>query len=527
MKMRTVRHPLVLAALATVCGAAANAWTGRPGPRIPSLAGSRQGAVSVSDSSQKEASSAGLPAGVTAAVSIDGITQYNFSNGLRVLLIPDDSKATITVNITYLVGSRNEVYGETGMAHLLEHLMFKGTPAHPNIPDEMSAHGCSLGNTLESASGLSNGTTWFDRTNYYETFPATEDNLKWALELEADRMIHSFIARKDLDSEMTVVRNELESDENDPITVLKQRTRSAAYEWHNYSKDTIGARSDIENVPISRLQGFYHRYYQPDNAVLIVAGKFDAPKTLSAIDRAFGTIPRPSRELERSYTVEPAQDGEREATVRAVADTQALVLGYHIPAGSHRDMAAIEIFAGIVADPPSGRLFKLLNAHAEGAVVNNQVLFQHDRGMVFCSAQIGKESSFTETRGKMIETIEGMGAAPPTQEEVDRVRAAEESAIDSRFASTTANGIWLSEWIALGDWRLFFVYRDSLKKVSPADVARVAKYYFQPSNRTVAALIPTDKPDRAEIPPTADIEAIANGYKGSGPAASEGEAFDP
>ncbi|MXZ35514.1 MAG: insulinase family protein, partial [Acidobacteria bacterium] len=202
--------------------------------------------------------------------SVEGITEYRLDNGLRVLLFPDPSKPTITVNITYLVGSLHESYGETGMAHLLEHLVFKGTPRHPNIPQELTEHGARP-----------NGTTWFDRTNYFETFRATDKNLDWALDLEADRMINSFIAKKDLDSEMTVVRNEFERGENNPFRILMQRSLASAFLWHNYGKSTIGARSDIENVSIDRLKAFYRKYYQPDNAVLLVAGKFEVASTLA------------------------------------------------------------------------------------------------------------------------------------------------------------------------------------------------------------------------------------------------------
>ena len=230
-----------------------------------------------------------LPKGVERVTSVEGITEYRLaSNGLKVLLFPDPTKETITVNVTYLVGSAHENYGETGMAHLLEHLVFKGTPRHPNIPQELTAHG-----------SRPNGTTWTDRTNYFETFAATDENLQWALDLEADRMVNSFIAKKDLDSEMTVVRNEFELGENDPFSVLLERTMSSAYLWHNYGKTTIGARSDIENVPIDRLQAFYKRYYQPDNAVLLVAGRFDEPKTLALIDKHFSSIAKPTRTLER------------------------------------------------------------------------------------------------------------------------------------------------------------------------------------------------------------------------------------
>src|SRR5512141_2728183 len=156
-----------------------------------------------------------LPPGVQKKTSMGGITEYQFPNGLRVLLYPDASNPKITVNVTYLVGSRNEGYGETGMAHLLEHMLFKGTPRHPNIPQELTAHGARP-----------NGTTWLDRTNYFETFQATEENLRWALDLAADRMVHSFIAKKDLDSEMTVVRNDFEMGENSPPAVLFERVLS-------------------------------------------------------------------------------------------------------------------------------------------------------------------------------------------------------------------------------------------------------------------------------------------------------------
>src|SRR5215470_19138319 len=226
--------------------------------------------------------------------SVEGITEYRLANGLRVLLFPDQSKPTMTVNITYLVGSAQEGYGETGMAHLLEHLQFKGTPKHTNIPQELTEHGART-----------NATTWVDRTNYFETLQASESNLQWALGLEADRMVNSFIAKKDLDSEMTVVRNEFERGENDPGSVLEERVLSTAFLWHNYGHSTIGARSDIENVPIERLQAFYHNHYQPDNAVLMVAGKIDEAKTLAWVNELFGVIPTPTRKLDLTYTEEP------------------------------------------------------------------------------------------------------------------------------------------------------------------------------------------------------------------------------
>ena len=214
--------------------------------------------------------------------SVEGITEYRLPNGLRVVLFPDPTKPTFTLNVTYFVGSKHEGYGEAGMAHLLEHLLFKGTPKYKNIPQQLTERGARP-----------NGTTWLDRTNYYETMPATDANLAWALDFEADRMVNSFIARKDLDSEMTVVRNELERGENDPHSVLLRRVMSAAFQFHNYGKPTIGTRADLENVPIERLQAFYRKYYRPDNAMLVLAGRFDEAQALQLIQSTFGKVRAP------------------------------------------------------------------------------------------------------------------------------------------------------------------------------------------------------------------------------------------
>ncbi len=456
-----------------------------------------------------------LPKGVTRVTSVEGITEYRLENGLRVLLFPDQSKQTITVNVTYLVGSRQENYGETGMAHLLEHMVFKGTPNHKNIPQELTAHGA-----------FPNGSTSFDRTNYFETFSATDANFDWALDLESDRMINSFIAKKDLDSEMTVVRNEFESGENSPFLVLLKRMLGTTYDWHNYGNLPIGNRSDIENVPIERLQAFYHNYYQPDNAVLLVAGKFDSNKALDMIAGKFGSIPRPTRKLEPIYTVEPAKDGERTVDVRRVGDTQLVMALYHIPAGSHPDFAAIDILTQILADTPSGRLHKALVETKKAASVGGFNFQQHDPGMLLVNAEVPKDKSVEEVRQTMIETVEGMATKPPTAEEVERARTSLLKNIELTLNSADRVGLQLSEWMAQGDWRLFFLHRDRLKKVTPADVERVAAAYLKPTNRTVGQFIPTEKPDIAEIPPTPDVEALVKDYKGEA-AIAAGEAFDP
>ena len=203
-----------------------------------------------------------LPAGVTKGPALAGITEYSYPNGLRVLLLPDPASAKLSVNMVYLVGSRSEGYGETGMAHLLEHLNFILSRDGRNIKKELADHGADW-----------NGTTSYDRTNYYETVSASDANLKWALGLEATRMVNMRIEKQLLDTEMTVVRNEFEMGENNPAGILDERVRATAFLWHNYGKSTIGSLADIEKVPIDKLAAFYQKYYQPDNAVLIVGGR--------------------------------------------------------------------------------------------------------------------------------------------------------------------------------------------------------------------------------------------------------------
>src|SRR5262245_27863209 len=277
-----------------------------------------------------------LPAGVQKGPSLAGITEYTYPNGLRVLLLPDSGSSSITVNVVYLVGSRHEGYGESGMAHLLEHMLFIKSTHDRNIKKELEDHGARW-----------NGTTWYDRTNYYETVNASDENLEWALGLEAERMVKMRIEKPLLDTEMTVVRNEFERGENSASGVLEERVLSTAYLWHNYGKSTIGSRADIERVPIDRLAAFYQKHYQPDNAVLTIAGQIDTSRTLSMIAETLGGISRPTRKLDETYTIEPAQDGERSVELRRVGKGKNLILAYHSPALAHADSAVLEVLSGI------------------------------------------------------------------------------------------------------------------------------------------------------------------------------------
>lgn len=447
--------------------------------------------------------------------SVEGITEYRLSNGLRILLFPDPSKSTITVNITYLIGSALEGYGETGMAHLLEHMVFKGTKKHPDIPQELTAHGARP-----------NGTTWYDRTNYYETFSATDENLKWALDLESDRMVNSFIAKKDLETEFSVVRNEFESGENDPSRVLMERIMSTAYLWHNYGKSTIGSKEDIERVPIENLQAFYKKYYQPDNAVLTVAGKIDEAKTLKWISEYFSVIPQPKRQLPKVYTSEPVQDGERFVELKRAGDVQIAACGYHIPPGSHPDYIAIRLLVDVLVNEPSGRLYKALVESKKVSSISGFSFALKDPGYAYFSAELLKEKSIDEAVKTMSGLFDDLKNNPVLKEEVDRARNKLIKNFDMLYNNSERVGLALSEYIALGDWRLWFLYRDNLEKTTVEDVNRAAKNYFKPSNRTSGIFIPDAAPDRAYIPAAPDIEPLVKNYKGK-EKLGDAESFDP
>jgi zinc protease len=461
------------------------------------------------------AAPAPLPAGVVRGPSLGGISEYSFPNGLKVLLLPDRSQETITVNVTYLVGSRHEGYGERGMAHLLEHLVFKGTATYPNPKSEFVKHGVRY-----------NGTTSFDRTNYFGTFPARQELLELMLDLEADRMVNSRISKADLDSEMTVVRNEFESGENSPFGLLRDRMNGTAYLWHNYGRSVIGTLSDIENVPIERLQAFYRHYYQPDNAVVIVAGRFDEARALDAIARTFGQLARPKRALRATYTAEPPQDGERTVTLRRVGEVQIAAALYHVPPGSHPDFVPVDLLTQILVAQPAGRLHKALVETGKATTTFGAERQTREAGSVYFGASVGKTLPLDPARDALLATIEGFAARPVTDEELERARTKIKNDVEQLLTNSRSVALTLSEFVAMGDWRLLFWYRDRLNGVTRDDVQRIATTYLRPANRTLGLFYPTTQPERVAVPRAPDVAAMLKDFNG-GTDVAMGEAFDP
>jgi len=453
--------------------------------------------------------------GIMKLHEIEGISEYRLANGTRVLLFPDDSKDVVTVNMTVFVGSRHEGYGEAGMAHLLEHMLFKGTPDHPSIPKLLTERGANF-----------NGTTWVDRTNYYETLPATDENLEFAIRLEADRLVNSFIRGEDLASEMTVVRNEFERGENSPIQVLMQRIQAVAYDWHNYGKSTIGNRSDIERVPIVALRQFYKKYYRPDNVMVIVAGKFKPETALEYLGKYFGTLKQPETPIDPTYTVEPPKDGERTVVLRRVGDVQYVGAAYHVPASSHPDFAAVRALTYIMSDEPGGRLYKNLVEQDLASNVFAMASAFHDPGIFMAFAEVPQTASIETARGTMIATLEESFATTPiSQQETERAKQQILKRRDLEAAESNQIAVSLSDWAAQGDWRLYFLFRDAVEMLTAEQIQEVAQKYFVRNNRTVGLFIPTDKPQRVSVPESPSLAERLDGYVGRDVIAA-GEAFD-
>lgn len=446
---------------------------------------------------------------------LGGIEEYRLPNGLQILLFPDATQTTTTVNITYRVGSRHESPGEYGMAHLLEHLLFKGTQRQQDIPGAMAQRGVRF-----------NGTTTVDRTNYFASFNANADTLGFLLDLEADRMVNSRVAKADLDTEMTVVRNEFERGENQPFSVLMQRVNAAAFSWHPYGNATIGPKSDIENVPIEKLQGFYKRFYRPDNATLLIAGQFDRAATLALIGKHFGALAKPVAPIPQPYTVEPAQDGERSVVVRRVGGQPLLLAAYHVPAITHPDTPALLVYGLLMSLQPSGQLYKQLVEPKLAVAAGISGLGGVDPGTTAAYAALPPGADVDKVQALLLDLAEGRSAQPFDESELARVRDIALNSYRQQMKNPEALIQQISGLVAAGDWRLLFQLMEDIPKVTLADVERVRAAYFRPANRTLGRYLPAEQVERVEIPAAPALDQRLATLQGP-PKVEEGEQLEP
>lgn len=477
--------------------------------------------LAVSGSAAAQSRPAATPTRSTFVTTVEGVSEYRLSNGLRVVLVPDSSRPAVTVNAVYLVGSRNEGYGESGMAHILEHLLLLGSSRHPNMKTEATRFG-ARGNA---------GTT-VDHTYYFSTVPAADSSVEWLLDLQADRMVNTLVSEKSLATEYSVVRNELELGESSSSSASLSRLLTAAFQWHAYRRPVIGTVSDIENVPIDRLQAFYKRYYQPDNALLIVTGRFAVGEMLARIERKFAAIPRPRRALElgnllvRDHTVEPPQHGEQHVVLRRSSSEQLLLYGWHVPGVGHPDYAVAEVLADVIASNPSGRLYKALVDTREAAAVFGDVMSAEDPSLLLVRVRLRLDQSMDSVDAKVLRLIDSARTAPFSAEEVNRARTSLLRNLELMMSAPDEFAIHLGNWASAGDWRLLLLHRDRIARTTADDVRRVAAAYLKPANRTTVAYIATENPDRAQIPVSPRVNESLAGYTGN-PALQRGENFDP
>ncbi|MBK0368777.1 M16 family metallopeptidase [Flavobacterium agrisoli] len=414
---------------------------------------------------------------------LGGIEEYLYQpNGMNILLLQDNASPVATVQIVYRVGSKHEVLGNTGSTHLLEHLMFKGTPTF------IKSNKGSITDVLQNTGAQLNATTWYDRTNYYETLPS--DKIELALQIEADRMRNSLLLKEDKEAEMTVVRNEFERGENNPNSLLDKEIWASAYIAHPYHHSTIGWKSDIENAPIEVLRNFYNTYYWPDNATLTIIGDFKKENVLELIEKYFGKITKAPNAMPQPYTEEPEQYGARKIVVKKPGELGVVNKAYKIPGALHEDLPALNILGQIIGSGPSAILNKTFVDTQMGIYAYASATNFKEVGLFTIGVGFPTTSKHEDIDAKISEVIAKIQKEGVTQDEVNLVVAkiSAQTILGRDGSGVIASE--LNEAIASGDWTDFVTGVDRLKKVTPANVLRVAQKYLVEDQSTTGYFIP-------------------------------------
>ncbi|MBX9722897.1 MAG: insulinase family protein, partial [Candidatus Obscuribacterales bacterium] len=422
-----------------------------------------------------------------------GIVEYQMKNGLKILLLENHAAPVVSFMVVYKVGSRNEAVGYTGSTHFLEHMMFKGTRKFN------PAAGSGVMETFSRVGALLNATTWLDRTNYFECVPS--EYLELCVQFEADRMRNLNLKQEDRDSEMTVVRNEFERGENSPGSALSKEVTSLAFREHPYHHPTIGWRSDVEGVPLSRMKEFYDTYYWPNNATVIVVGNFKSDHALKLMSKYFGKIPKSPHEIPEVYTVEPPQEGERRVELRRAGDLPQLLIGYHTPCAAHEDNYALSLMHSILGDSGkrSSRLHKALletglatSCYASNGEFRDPFLFT-------CGATLAPGKTFKEVEDAIYAEIELLAREPVAEDEMSRAKSANRKGTILASADPQDFARMLCGAESVDTWKWLVEYDDKYDKVTAEDIMKVAGRYFDKSNRTVGHFIPSESNGKAAL----------------------------
>ncbi|MDP9009626.1 MAG: insulinase family protein [Pseudomonadota bacterium] len=422
-------------------------------------------------------------AGFSHVKSLGGIDEYRLdSNGLTVLLVPDHSAPVVTFEVTYQVGSRNEVTGTTGATHILEHMMFKGSEAFND------SKGNSIKQLLERVGGQFNATTSFDRTNYFATIG--RENLESYIAVEADRMRHLWLREADRQAEMTVVRNEFERGKNDPESVLLEEVSAAAFVALPYHHPTIGWKSDIEHVPISKLREFYDTFYWPNNATVTVVGDIDTEPVLGLIKKYYGVYPHSPAPIPAVYTEEPAQSGERRVMVKRPGELGTIIVAHKVPSGRDADQAPLEMLDAILSSGKNARLYRALVDQGLALSAGAGTDLHHDLSLHTLFAALTPGATHDEVEKALLAEINKIKSSGVTPAEVVSVKQQYIAEDAYKRDGTAAIASEISEWIGVGDWTLYVTFPQKVQQVTPADVQRVAKQYFGADQSTTGWFVP-------------------------------------
>jgi zinc protease len=435
------------------------------------------------------ARAAASPAQSPASALTAGVQETVLPNGLTLLVKEVRSAPVVSFFVWYRAGSRNEHTGITGVSHLLEHMLFKGTKRYRlgEIPRTLYLNGAA-----------SNASTYYDWTNYYATIAS--DRLELAVQIEADRMVNSRIDKADLDSEMTVVRSELEGGENSPGRLLWQAVASTAFHAHPYRWPVIGWRSDVENMGHEALLRYYRTHYGPNNAVAVVVGDVAAAEALRIVRKHFGPI-KPIPKPPAVHTVEPPQRGERRVIVRRAGSLPMAMVAWKVPDGLHPDSYALDVLGGVLGEGRTSRLYQALVEKGVASRTDAGSPSLRDPSIFYVSATARPGVTAERLEAALLEEVERVVAAPVTAEELARTQRRAETAFVFQTSSVTAQARQLGSWAMIGDWRYLETYLDRVKALTPADVHAVARRYFVADARTVGHFVPAEGGGAPPPPP--------------------------